>query len=148
LESIKNFIGLVNNLFAEHKINNNQNHYHDEIKIREILLNALTTFMSNMSYETRKSMSSDIFNKFQENRDFEKIKKVKVLFKIYSRKLRILEKKFFDQWKSSTSNNILNNSKTPKKKKQKSNLEYFCNCYCSFFKFFIIIFFIFIIIYF
>jgi hypothetical protein len=68
-------------------------------------------------------MSSDIFNKFQENREFEKIKKAKAFFTVYSRKLNLLKKLYFEKWRKSSSFVFSLSSKIPRKKNMKSNLE-------------------------
>lgn len=49
-------------------------------------------------------MSSDIFYKFHETKDLEKIKKAKIFFGVYSKKLSKLKFVFFKKWKNTNSN--------------------------------------------
>lgn len=101
---------------------------YSESETKEILLKALSSFINNLPYEDKINMSSDIFNKFQENRDFEKVKKAKVLFTVYSRKLKTLRKLYFEKWRKSSSLLFsLSSSKIPKRNQIKSNLE--CDFY-------------------
>ena len=122
--SIKEFIKIVNDIFALNNKNNDNSRSYYESETKEILLKALSSFVSDLSYEEKIIMSSDIFNKFQENRDFERVKKAQVFFSVYSRKLKSLNKLYFEKWRKSSSLFFsLNNSRIPKRNKMKSNLE-------------------------
>ena len=124
MQSIKEFIKIVNDIFSKNNINNYHSRSYSECETKEILLKALSTFMNNLPYEEKIIMSSDIFYKFQENRDFEKVKKAKVLFTVYSKKMRSLRKLYFEKWRKYSSLLFsLSGSKLPKRKKLISNLE-------------------------
>jgi len=122
--SIKEFIKIVNDIFSKKNINNYHSGSYSEYETKEILLKALSSFINNLPYEDKIIMSSDIFYKFQENRDFEKVKKAKVLFTVYSKKMRSLRKLYFEKWsKYSSLSFSLSGSNLPKRNKLKSNLE-------------------------
>jgi len=122
MKTIKDFIKIVNDMFAENKISNS--FMLRENEIREILLKSLSLYISDMRYEEKTTMSSDIFNKFEENKELEKIKKAKVLFGIYSKRLRVLRNLYFVKWKRiSTLENTLTSLKMNKRIRRKSNLE-------------------------
>jgi aminopeptidase-like protein len=124
MQSIKEFIKIVNDIFSKNNINNYHSLSYSECETKEILLKALSTFINNLPYEEKIIMSSDIFYKFQENTDFEKVKKAKVLFTVYSKKMRSLRKLYFEKWRKYSSLLFsLSGSKLPKRKKLISNLE-------------------------
>lgn len=124
MKSIKEFIKIVNDIFFVNNKNNDYSRSFSENETKEILSKALSSFIINLSHEDKLIMSSDIFNKFQENRDFEKVKKAKVLFTVYCRKLKNLRKLYFEKWRKSSSLFFsLGGSKIPKRNKMKSNLE-------------------------
>lgn len=124
MKSIKEFIKIVNDIFSSHNANIDHSRSFNDCEIKEILLKALSNFINDLTYEEKMNLSSDIFNKFQENRDFEKVKKAKTFFTVYAKKLKSLRKIYFEKWKRhSCFIPSLINSKIQKRNKLKSNLE-------------------------
>lgn len=78
-----------------------------------------------MPNEDRNIMSSDIFTKFNENRELQKIKKAKIIFNFYSKNIKYAKKFFFEKWKKNklSLNNCSYKNKQPKHQINNSKLE-------------------------
>ena len=78
-----------------------------------------------MPNEDRNIMSSDIFTKFNENRELQKIKKAKIIFNFYSKNIKYVKKFFFEKWKKNklSLNNSAYKNKQPKHQINNSKLE-------------------------